>query len=214
MHASSTSPSAARRATWSNAIKEQRLDLFSDRTSVATLRRQPAPARLPPSRRSSLTPQALAHVHPPGPSHRRNATAQAPQDRRPRHGLGAEAQGREHSTHLSPRYASVPSCGSCVSHRERDETLGLRVSWDFAQETGRLRRSQVRTLTEVGEIRLKRQSTMYGTGDAGGVLFNEFLDGSYDCVDRVVLRAYFQLGQPSAGVADVVGGAGRDRTRG
>ena len=32
-------------------------------------------------------------------------------------------------------------------------------------------------------------------GDSGGVLFEGFLDGSYDCVDRVVLRAYFQLGQ-------------------
>ena len=25
----------------------------------------------------------------------------------------------------------------------------------------------------------------------GGVLFDEFLEGSYDCIDRVVLRAYF-----------------------
>jgi len=40
---------------------------------------------------------------------------------------------------------------------------------------------------------------MGGTGDADGVLFNEFLDGSYDCVDRVVLRAYFQLGQQAPG---------------
>jgi len=34
---------------------------------------------------------------------------------------------------------------------------------------------------------------------AGDVLFEEFLDGSYDCVDRVVLRAYFQLGQRAPG---------------
>ena len=40
---------------------------------------------------------------------------------------------------------------------------------------------------------------MGGTGDAGGVLFEGFLDGSYDCVDRVVLRAYFQLGQRAPG---------------
>ena len=33
----------------------------------------------------------------------------------------------------------------------------------------------------------------------GGVLFDEFLDGSYDCIDRVVLRAYFRLGQAPAG---------------
>mgnify|MGYP000250522963 CR=1 FL=1 len=33
----------------------------------------------------------------------------------------------------------------------------------------------------------------------GGVLFDEFLEGSYDCIDRVVLRAYFQLGQAPAG---------------
>ena len=41
---------------------------------------------------------------------------------------------------------------------------------------------------------------MGGTGDSGGVLFDEFLDGSYDCVDRVVLRAYFQLGQRAPGL--------------
>ena len=31
------------------------------------------------------------------------------------------------------------------------------------------------------------------------VLFDEFLEGSYDCIDRIVLRAYFQLGQAPAG---------------
>ena len=36
-------------------------------------------------------------------------------------------------------------------------------------------------------------------GDADGLLFEGFLNGSYDCVDRVVLRAYFQLGQRAAG---------------
>jgi hypothetical protein len=41
---------------------------------------------------------------------------------------------------------------------------------------------------------------MDGTSDAGGLLFEGFLDGSYDCVDRVVLRAYFQLGQRAAGL--------------
>lgn len=40
---------------------------------------------------------------------------------------------------------------------------------------------------------------MAGTGSAEGVLYEELLDGSYDCVDRVVLRAYFQLGQRAAG---------------
>ena len=40
---------------------------------------------------------------------------------------------------------------------------------------------------------------MGGTSDAGDLLFEGFLDGSYDCVDRVVLRAYFQLGQRAAG---------------
>ena len=54
------------------------------------LRRQPAPD---PLLRLRLDPlrcaQACAARHPPGPRHRRNAAAQAPQDRRPRHGLGA-----------------------------------------------------------------------------------------------------------------------------
>ena len=40
---------------------------------------------------------------------------------------------------------------------------------------------------------------MGGTGDADGVLFEGFPDGSYDCVDRVVLRAYFQLGRRAPG---------------
>lgn len=34
---------------------------------------------------------------------------------------------------------------------------------------------------------------------AGGVLFHEFLDGSYDCIDRIVLRAYFRFAQAPAG---------------
>ena len=41
---------------------------------------------------------------------------------------------------------------------------------------------------------------MDGTSDADGLLFEGFLDGSYDCVDRVVLRAYSQLGQRAAGL--------------
>ena len=40
---------------------------------------------------------------------------------------------------------------------------------------------------------------MAGGSCADGVLYEELLDGSYDCVDRVVLRAYFQLGQRAAG---------------
>ena len=38
----------------------------------------------------------------------------------------------------------------------------------------------------------------------GTVLFEGFLDGSYDCVDRVLLRAYFQLGQRAPGVVVAV----------
>lgn len=37
----------------------------------------------------------------------------------------------------------------------------------------------------------------------GTVLFEGFLDGSYDCVDRVLLRAYFQLGQRAPAVVAV-----------
>ena len=59
------------------------------------LRRQPAPPPLLRLRVDPLRcPQARARRHPPGPRHRRNAPAQAPQDRRPRHRLGATSQGR------------------------------------------------------------------------------------------------------------------------
>ena len=52
--------------------------------------RQPAPDPLLRLRLDPLRcPQACAARHPPGPRHRRYAAAQAPQDRRPRHGLGA-----------------------------------------------------------------------------------------------------------------------------
>ena len=37
-------------------------------------------------------------------------------------------------------------------------------------------------------------------GCTSGVLFEELLDGSYDCVDRVVLRAYYQFAQRGAGL--------------
>lgn len=30
--------------------------------------------------------------------------------------------------------------------------------------------------------------------------YADFLDGSYDCVDRIVLNAYFQLGQTPGGL--------------
>ena len=31
-------------------------------------------------------------------------------------------------------------------------------------------------------------------------LYNEFLEGSYDCVDRVILNAYFSMGQSGGGL--------------
>ena len=32
-------------------------------------------------------------------------------------------------------------------------------------------------------------------------LYGEFLEGGYDCVDRVVCNAYFSMGSPEAGSA-------------
>ena len=59
------------------------------------LRRQPAPAPLLRLRVDPLLRhQASASRHPTGSRHSRNAPAQAPQDRRPRHGLGATGQSR------------------------------------------------------------------------------------------------------------------------
>ena len=82
------------RGKMENTIKEQQLDLFSDRTSASRfdanqLRLLFSAFAVDPLR----CPQALARGHPPGPRHRRNAPAQAPQDRRSRDGLGAEDQG-------------------------------------------------------------------------------------------------------------------------
>ena len=58
-------------------------------------RRQPAPASLLRLRVDSLRcPQASASRHPARPRHSRNAPAQAPQDRRPRHRFGSPGQGR------------------------------------------------------------------------------------------------------------------------
>jgi hypothetical protein len=31
-------------------------------------------------------------------------------------------------------------------------------------------------------------------------LYNELLEGSYDCVDRVILNAYFSMGQSGGGL--------------
>ena len=59
------------------------------------LRRQPAPAPVFRLRVDPLRcPQTHARGQPPGPRHCRNTPAQAPQDRRPRHRLGAQGQGR------------------------------------------------------------------------------------------------------------------------
>lgn len=43
-----------------------------------------------------------------------------------------------------------------------------------------------------------------GATGGHGVLFGELLDGGYDCVDRVVLRAYFQLGRRGGGIPYLV----------
>ena len=85
-----------------NTIKEQQLALLRPDLGVA-LRRQPAPGPLLRLRVEPLRcSQARACRHPPGPRHRRNAPAQAPRARRPRHGLGAQGQGR-HGLRASPR---------------------------------------------------------------------------------------------------------------
>jgi hypothetical protein len=42
-------------------------------------------------------------------------------------------------------------------------------------------------------------------------LYADFLEGSYDCVDRVVLNAYFSLGQTAGGFRTLVAGALRVR---
>ena len=82
------------RGNMENTIEEQQLDLFSDRTSASRFAANQL--RLLFSAFASILFSALRHAlhrHPPGPGHRRNVAAQAPQDRRPRHGLGAKGQG-------------------------------------------------------------------------------------------------------------------------
>ena len=52
--------------------------------------------------------------------------------------------------------------------------------------------------------------------DQLSVLYSEFLDGGYDCVDRVILNAYFSMGQSGGGLrragdperSRICGGAG------
>jgi hypothetical protein len=36
--------------------------------------------------------------------------------------------------------------------------------------------------------------------DQLSALYSEFLDGGYDCVDRVILNAYFSMGQSGRGL--------------
>jgi hypothetical protein len=43
-------------------------------------------------------------------------------------------------------------------------------------------------------------------------LYQELLSGSYDCVDRIVLNAYFGMGHSPGGFR-VCGGRSPDRTR-
>jgi len=40
--------------------------------------------------------------------------------------------------------------------------------------------------------------------DQLNVLYSEFLEGGYDCVDRVVCNAYFPMGQSGGGFSHVV----------
>ena len=82
----STSASTARGATWRTRSRSS-----SSISSPTGPRRRASPptssgSSSPPSPRPLRCAQACAARHPPGPRHRRNAAAQAPQDRRPRHG--------------------------------------------------------------------------------------------------------------------------------
>ena len=83
------------RGNMENTIKEQQLDLFSDRTSASRFAANQL--RILFSAFASILFVALRralHGTRLARAHRRNAAAQAPQDRRPRHGLGAKGQGR------------------------------------------------------------------------------------------------------------------------
>ena len=83
------------RGNMENTIKEQQLGSLFGPDLGHLLRRQPAPAPLLRLRSDPLLRhQASASRHPTGSRHSRNAPAQAPQDRRPRHGLGATGQSR------------------------------------------------------------------------------------------------------------------------
>jgi hypothetical protein len=42
-------------------------------------------------------------------------------------------------------------------------------------------------------------------------LYSEFLEGGYDCVDRIVLNAYFRMGGDGGRVSYVVAGVVRFR---
>ena len=99
------------RGNMENTIKEQQLDLFSDRTSAsrfaANQLRIVFSAFFDPFRCA----QACAPRHPPGPRHRRNPPAQAPQDRRPRHGIhapGSRSPWTPHTARPPPSHASTP----------------------------------------------------------------------------------------------------------
>ena len=83
------------RGNMENAIKEQQLDLFSDRTSASRFAANQL--RLLFSAFASILFEALRralHGTRLARANRRNPPAQAPQDRRPRHGLDAKGQGR------------------------------------------------------------------------------------------------------------------------
>jgi hypothetical protein len=45
--------------------------------------------------------------------------------------------------------------------------------------------------------------------DGLSTLYQDLLGGSYDCVDRIVLNAYFRMGHDPGGFRDVVAGADR-----
>ena len=45
--------------------------------------------------------------------------------------------------------------------------------------------------------------------DGLSTLYRDLLGGSYDCVDRIVLNAYFRMGHDPGGVPCVVAGAHR-----
>src|SRR5437016_1472284 len=95
-------------------------------------------------------------------------------------------------------FASIPrppSRPSCSPPWRRSRVRAIRQ-----QEPTLFRRPSCEKMAPSGQFEIRRSSSSVASMTDGlSTLYQDLLSGSYDCVDRIVLNAYFRMGHSPGG---------------